>query len=494
VIISNRRLRLLYLSLAGMDMAVLLPWLTNLVMLWARNGDVHALRLQTMLTQSPLLLFIIFWLTMQFYMLLSDLLNEWEIPAGLHPFAVLGVLTVTSLLAVRFLLYPTLPPGDFRWLRETLLSVVNLVAGVRGELLLIVVNYFLWLRVARYTDRSLSFFAVGVSFRLGMLLVIVGSAMLSYRSGEYNSALIYLILFFAFGLCAVALARIDQKAVGASNSSGALLPWNRFVQLWLVIISVLGLALTAATFYTPPILRTVLGWFAPLGQLVQWIFTGLTFLAFLILTPFLEWLTRQLQEMMAEAEPMEMGGELTPPDPLTFGDAVREFAALRYCITAAIIFAALIILVVMFVRVVRRRRKFEGEEGEIEGGVRPGGFTLGLDRLKDWFALLSRYGLGSQLLAAISVENIYANLSRLARRKGFPRQPAQGPDRYLPVLMQAFPHHEAELNAITTAYMRVRYAERPITAQELEELRAAYTTITEADEAEGKNTRPRPAT
>jgi hypothetical protein len=110
--------------------------------------------------------------------------------------------------------------------------------------------------------------------------------------------------------------------------------------------------------------------------------------------------------------------------------------------------------------------------------LQPGGLRLGLDRLKDWFALLGRYGVSSQLLAAISVENIYANLVRIARRKGYPRHPSQGPDRYLPQLILAFEGHEAELTAITTAYMRVRYAERPITPEELDALRAAYAVVT----------------
>ena len=42
MILTNRRLRLLYLALAGMDMAVLLPWLTNVSIFWARNGDLRA--------------------------------------------------------------------------------------------------------------------------------------------------------------------------------------------------------------------------------------------------------------------------------------------------------------------------------------------------------------------------------------------------------------------------------------------------------------------
>jgi hypothetical protein len=356
--------------------------------------------------------------------------------------------------------------------------LLNLFSGVRGELLLIITNYFLWLRVARYTDRSLTFFGIGVSFRLGMLLVVIGSTVLSYTTDLYYAAIFYMVLFFAFGLCAVALARIDQKAVGSANSSGALLPWDRFAQLWVAIIAVLGASLAAATVYTPQVIRSVLGWFAPVGRVLEWILTGITFALFWLLTPFLEWLAARMQEIIAESQPMQAPLVIPTPEPLTLAEAVQEFALLRYCIVATIIFGALIILLAIFGRMARRDRTAEPEETATEGGLRPGGINLGLDRLKNWLALLGRYGLGSQLLAAISVENIYANLTRVARQKGFPRHPAQGPDRYLPTLLQAFPDHETELTFITAAYIRVRYAERPITPQELDEIRAAYTIIT----------------
>jgi hypothetical protein len=462
-----------------MDMAALLPWLANLSVLWARNGNSRALLLESTLAQNPLLLFAGLWATMVLYMLMADLLNRWEVSGGLYAALIIGVLTLTSLLGVRFLLYPDMALGDFRWLRETIFAVIDLVAGVRGEILLIVLNYFLWLRVARYTNRSLTFFAVGVSFRVGMLLVIVGSALLARWGNRTDAATLYLLLFFAFGLCAVALARIDQKAIGTANSSGALLPWDRFAQLWVVIAGVLGAAFAAATtFYNPPMLRTVLGWFAPVGQLVQWLLTGVAYALFIILTPFFEWLAARLQAMMVDMQPLEMAEQPPSPDPMPLNEVIAEVAFLRYCIGAAMIFGALILLLVYFVRMARRERKGEAEETTTEGGLQPGGINLGLDRLKNWLALLGRYGVGSQLLAAISVENIYANLGRLARRKGFPRQPAQGPDRYLPVLIQAFEGHEAELSAITAAYVRVRYAERPITAEELDAVRTAYATIT----------------
>jgi hypothetical protein len=204
----------------------------------------------------------------------------------------------------------------------------------------------------------------------------------------------------------------------------------------------------------------------------------MTYLLFLVLSPLLEWLRARMLEVMADADSMQTGEVLPLPQPESLGEIVQEFALLRYCIAATILFIALIVLVIFFGRVVRRARSSEAEDTSTEAGLRPGGLSFGLDRLKDWFALLGRYGVSSQLLAAISVENIYANLARIARRKGFPRHPSQGPDRYLPQLIVAFEGHEAELNAITAAYIRVRYAERPITPEELDALRAAYASVT----------------
>jgi len=85
-----------------------------------------------------------------------------------------------------------------------------------------------------------------------------------------------------------------------------------------------------------------------------------------------------------------------------------------------------------------------------------------------------RFGFGRQLLAAISVQNMYANLSRVASRRGYARHPAQPPDDYLPILVQAFGGHEEPLSRITEAYMRVHYGDQPVTRADLTQLRRDY--------------------
>jgi hypothetical protein len=84
------------------------------------------------------------------------------------------------------------------------------------------------------------------------------------------------------------------------------------------------------------------------------------------------------------------------------------------------------------------------------------------------------------------VRNIYANVVRLATREGYPRPPACPPDRYLATLVQACPGEAESLATITEAYMRVHYGDRPVSAEDLAEVKAAYASVREAFErAEG---------
>ena len=85
------------------------------------------------------------------------------------------------------------------------------------------------------------------------------------------------------------------------------------------------------------------------------------------------------------------------------------------------------------------------------------------------------------MLAAISVQNMYANLCRMAGRRGYPRHPAHPPDRYLLRLVQAFGGQQEALARITSAYMRVHYGDRAVTVAELVQLRRDYENVRTAE-------------
>jgi hypothetical protein len=155
----------------------------------------------------------------------------------------------------------------------------------------------------------------------------------------------------------------------------------------------------------------------------------------------------------------------------------------RYGLVMLMIAIVLGLIWLFFIRTSQRRLEDEAEEVSSER-VTLGGNMLGrgLDRLRNLVDLVRRYGVGSQLLAAISIQNIYANMSRLASGRGFPRPAAQPPDDYLPTLAQAFPNRTQEIERITAAYMRVEYGDRILDEGELSALRADYRRLRESPE------------
>lgn len=498
MLLTNRRHRLIFASLAALDMAGLLPWLALLTNWWASGGDPLSLRAIGLLVNAPLAAFLLLWTIQLAFVLVGDLINRYAIASPLREGIIFLLIVVTALLAVRMMLYPTLPLADLRWLRATFTAVFDFTNALRGELIVVLTAFFLWARVARYTDRGMTFFAVGVTFRLGLLLAIVANAALTELAPDgLSAAAVYFALFMVFGLLAVALARIDQKAVGAANSSGALLPWSRVTQLLVAIGIVLGVGWIAAAIFTPALLRTVLGWFGPVGAVFQWLLVQFVFLFFWVFGPILEALATYLAGIIAEI-PAQEPSEIAPPvEPVTITTLVREWALLRYCLVTAAIVLVLGLIWLFFVRTrLYNRRNEEEETVNEEASRQPGRLSLNLDRLKAWLGLVGRYGVGRRLLAAISVENMYANLVRMARRRGYPRPPALPPERFLPTLDHAFPGRSENLATITRAYLSVRYGEHPAQAEELAEIRAAYTRIVEQADNEpedGEQHRPTPS-
>jgi hypothetical protein len=254
----------------------------------------------------------------------------------------------------------------------------------------------------------------------------------------------------------------------------------------MVVVTSLALGLV----YSPALVRTVLGWFSPLWTALRWTLNFVIFGLIYALSPFLEWLARFIRSRMGEPppmEPVEAQPFVLPPESMGITEALQRFALLRYCLVTLIVVAVIGVLILFFMRTQQRERT-EEEEGYANEEPDYGGSALrrGLDRLRALWNLARQYGFGPRLLAAVSVQNIYANLQRLARQRGFPRKVSQPPDDYLPVLMMAFPGCDAPLNRITNAYMRVHYGDLPVEPPELAALRADYEEVVASIENEVK--------
>lgn len=470
--LANRRLTLLHLCLLGMEAAWATPFF---LVIYAPAPNAPS--------PSPWAAYGFLLAGLIAWTLTLEALSRAGVRSPLYEVAALGLMGVTSLVIVRAVLYPGWPVGNLGWLGQMVRDTVHATGGFPPALGLIAANLFLWQRATVATGRSPSFFSVGVNFRLGMLLLFAGAALLAHTRGQ--SIVSFLWLYFALGLIAVAIARIGERAVGM-QSAGAAFPVRRFAQLLVAV----GLTLTGAwllsLIYTPDGILRFLRVFAPVWRFVAPLILALLMGIARLLNPLFLWLDARLAAMLSD-RPLEMpvlmpaapalprpepAEALSPWLPAFLGDVLVAVGILA----AVVVGAGFLLLYLEHVRKERLRDEIEDEETEpatFGGGI----LARGAAAVRNMAGMIRRFGLGSGLLAAVSVQNIYANLCRLARHRGHPRRPAQPPDDYLPMLVEAFGGHAEQLERITAAYMRVHYGDRPVTMAELGLLREDYRAV-----------------
>ncbi len=487
MLLSNRRHRLIFICLAGMEMA----WLTPLLLLLLMARRVWRADLALPIPH-PLALFAVLWAILLLLMLALDLLQRRDLESPQFELSVLGLLLLTTLLAIRFGLYSRALLTDAAWLRNTADAIFNFQRGLRPELFFFVVMLFLWQRAASASNRDLGFFSVGVAFRLGILLLIVGGGLLAGVAPQALTAVQFVWLYFFLGLTAVALTRVDQQAVRGYDSAGVLMPAGRLAQLLAMIGVTLGATALLAAVVTPQGILALVRWLGPLWVVLGRILSFVLDALFAVLAPILEWLFERLVGLFRNSslltaldnvlQKMQAASLDTQVTTQPTADPIPPWiwVAARYTLVLVVL-GLMIIFVLLMLGRVRRSRAADQTEDATREDLTFGGNSLrrGWRRLRNLARLVRRYGLGSQLLAAISVQNLYANLTRLARQRGFARPPAVAPDEYLPVLYQAFPSQDVALQRLTLAYMRVHYGDHPISEGELAQLRADFRAIQE---------------
>ncbi|MCX6031270.1 MAG: DUF4129 domain-containing protein [Chloroflexi bacterium] len=467
MLLTTRRTSLIYFCLAGMEAA----WLTPLWLLMYRPPVPLGL------TYAGILAILLAWTVA------LELLSRTGLESPAYDSAALGLMALTSALIVVTALGQTRLPA-----RQAFAAIFGFAGGFPPTLAFVVGNLILWQRATSATSRAIGFFEVGVSFRLGLLLLVAGAA---FRSNVFKLDLTPLLwVYFGLGLTAVAVAQIHEKAADA-QSAGAPLPPRRLAQLLATVaLTVAGMALLSAGF-TPAGIRRVLGWLDPLWRVLEFLLLGILWLLGLILNPILEWLVRQLTAILRNSEIDVSGlqapqlGATEPQDILPWLPPWVKTTLTSAAIALAITIAVLLVLGFLVLYLEKSRRAKARDEGELEAieALTFGGGILrrGLRALRNATRLVRRYGVGRGLLAAISVQNIYANLCRLARQRGCGRPPAQPPDIYLSILGRAFPGQDERLGRITAAYMRVHYGEHSVALAELAGLRADYHAIRETE-------------
>lgn len=468
MLLADRRMALVHLSLAGMEAL----WFAPLFLIFWQDNSLGLLAALGWLLTGALL-----------WTLLVEAI-EWlfkDSPA--YRWSILVVWVLSTLVLIQSVVYPRAPLGDFAWLLTTLRNLPRLEDGVPPETALLITNACLWLRATYATRRNLTALGVMDSFKAGFLLLMVTAGVWNTFAGQ-PVPLGYTPLYLGLGLVGLTLARSDERAAWAATEGRRLSP-GRLAQ-FTALVGAFVLAATLLSRILPGPLSAVLVWAAFALEMGVVIFQLLFVLAVILGSQLGQWLGARLGFKIVDMENTMPSGQQfldelqrrlveTGGRDITLAPGVLTF--LRYL--PLIVFLALLGFI-FWVTLRRARRRYRRGEMELEERAL---FTPGqwlkraAAQLRDVANMAQRFGVGRQLLAAISVQNIYANVGRIAARHGHPRPAAMSPDHYLPILKDVFAGCDEALTRITLAYMQVHYGDHPVSARDLVRLQLDYHTI-----------------
>lgn len=485
LISKDRRIVLLHLALMGMDVA----WVTPLFLwLYPAVGLSYWFLLWGWAAVWTLVLDVVDFFSKQPVAVVHPTARRAtpvsRMASARYIWMVLGLFILSTLVITQGQLYAHIAWYDGAWVAAMLGNLSNFDAGLQPEAVLLLTNAVLWLRASWATNRNLTALAVANTVKGEFFLLLVTSG-LWHAISRLPVPFGFFWLYFALALVVLTLTRVMERAA-RSKTAGRALPVDRLLQLLGVTGGFVWVA-GGVSDYLPAPINIVLGW-VPVVLEMAFMTIQILFVLVLVLAAQLgQWLAQLLNLGAGASEGADIVGQ---PQLLT--DLVRQFAeseptdvTVAPWLLTLLRFLPLILLLgvtgLVFVLVARRLRgRFTHVEKDEEADTALGvGDWLhrSMDQLRDLAGLVQRFGVSGQLLAAISVQNIYANLCRIAAREGAPRHRSMPPDDYLPVLIEVFGGFSEALARITDAYMRVHYGEHPITPRELARLQVDYREI-----------------
>lgn len=376
-------------------------------------------------------------------------------------------------------------PHQLPTLSELIRPLTDLSIIVPASMFVVLITIFVWWRGLRLAQKPLSIFDASIGLQVGVLLFALFLVVASPESqADINP---YIIAFFFCQLLAIGLTRIETLG---SQPGGRRSPFGNW---WFGMLA----ASTAAVLVVAGI---ILGIILGVGteQILRWLAPVLAIVAIplsIVLVPIIAVLGMLMEALLKALDLtnlltkfQQIGAALGAPasEPTKLSPAM-EIAARVAGYGKGILTLAIFILIVVGViwaigRMQAGGRSNADEEHESVWSARQWAarlrrrFSHGLKGIAQAANLFARFG-ASGLFTAMTIRRIYAQLQKLAAKRGYPREAARTPYEYLPVLYECFAGYQADLDRITEAYVGVHYGELPEIQEELMEIRAAWERI-----------------
>ncbi|MBI1800189.1 MAG: DUF4129 domain-containing protein [Chloroflexi bacterium] len=378
----------------------------------------------------------------------------------------------TIVLAMRISIFSNYAPLDFGWLGRLPGAVGNLFIAASPESLLLIMGVYAWWRGMTLAQAALDFESVGFRFRLGVLLLALIALINTWVGRVDLSPLLF--AFFFFGLMAVALARQeDLSGAGTSVSLPLKGPWLGILAGSALLV--LGVGLALAALLTPQSVRAMFNLLQPLEPIL----TVLLYLVLVVMSVIVEMIYNLISYLLVTFGSRKQNLpplQLAPPPPFLQDQDANQFSDLLAAywdpiriVCAVMLFVGVLLLLAFSLNRMQRRNRPGGNETRESVPVAIKFDPLG--RLRRLFARNPGEAMDDSIA---SIRKIYANLTRLAAQRGFPRGEAETPYEYVSDLRSAIPAAENEERLITEAYVRVHYGEHNPSDEEVAQIRQAW--------------------
>ena len=389
---------------------------------------------------------------------------------------------VSVLVALKALLYAREPLSLAELLNRPLGAFIEWTSLIPDEFIVALIALYVFYRGMMMAQTYIEPAALRRSFQLGVGMFLVFILINTTATGETPGGLID--LFFLAALVGMTAARIS--VIGSLRGGGS----NPFDRQWFITMLISAMIVVSLAAGLGALFGDRL---AVLGQVGSMILGFFALIIVAIISPLIyaaqtflsssSGAGQTLQDLVSALQGLR--GTLLEFTSKLYGlfdrsgifDWVSRLKSIL--LWSALLVVGLLILASLTQWLLKER---EGRKDERQS-LASGGDLLKLiqqalqRRLKNLGESLMRaatLGRGQRFLAAMRIRRIYAQLMDLSEMLGKARAPAETPLEFLPALDELFPGMESELNAITEAYLRVRYGELPETRQEIDSVEAAW--------------------
>jgi len=395
--------------------------------------------------------------------------RPWPISAARGVVVAAGL--IAGLVSVKRAYYPLVAGWDPRWIGSLLRAAHDALPMVTPPVMGALLATLLWWRGIVLGEREFNHFEIDRQYRRGVawsILFVLLYAIYGHARGLaiILTAPVYLLAFFSLGLTALAVARLISIWQETQADEEQALAINRH---WLVLlVGVVGLIFTLALTISGvvsvefrPLLLNVL---RPLEPVVEFLFY-IVFAVALVIARVILYVFSQLPFRGAR-------NDLPEPTPPSFAELFRDLppgvvSGARWGMVLAVIVLLILLVAIAVVRARRRAKKRDEDERESvwSGEAVFAGFGA------MWRALMNRLrtpALAFEEPAIGAIRAVYRELLRVGAVLGIPRLGFETPYEYRPRLMQQFPEHSADVDALTEIYVKVRYASHHVTEHDVQ--------------------------